>query len=76
MEDDPTLFEVNGRYNNNYFNEMSLLHLARDNGYQDGGDRQGRPGPAAGHRRHERPVDDHHRRRHLGAQEKTISACR
>ncbi len=34
MEDDPTLFEVNGRYNNNYFNEMSLLHLARDNGYQ------------------------------------------
>ncbi len=34
MEDDPVLFEVNARYGGNYFNEMSLLHLARDNGYQ------------------------------------------
>ena len=34
MEDDPVLVDVNNRYGGNYFNEMSLLHLARDNGYQ------------------------------------------
>ncbi len=34
MENDAVLNEVNGRYNGNYFDEMSLLKLARDNGYQ------------------------------------------
>ncbi|MGZ3306750.1 MAG: alkaline phosphatase family protein, partial [Asticcacaulis sp.] len=34
MENDAVLNETNGRYGGNYFNEMSLLRLARDNGYQ------------------------------------------
>lgn len=34
MENDAVLGEVNGRYSGNYFDEMSLLKLARDNGYQ------------------------------------------
>ena len=33
MEDDLVLAEINGRYNNNYLNEVSLLRLARENGY-------------------------------------------
>ena len=33
MEDDPVLVEVNGRYAGNYLNEVSLLRLARENGY-------------------------------------------
>ncbi len=34
MENDPILKETNGLYGNNYFNEMSLLALARQNHYQ------------------------------------------
>ena len=33
MENDLTLKDANARYGGNYLNEMSLLHLARDNGY-------------------------------------------
>ncbi len=33
MENDAVLEEVNARYGGNYFNELSLLKLARDHGY-------------------------------------------
>ena len=34
MEDDPTLMEANARLGGNYLNEVSLLKMARDHGYQ------------------------------------------
>ncbi len=34
MEDDPTLMEANTRLGGNYLNEVSLLKMARDHGYQ------------------------------------------
>ena len=34
MENDLSLKEANRRYDGNYLNEMSLLHLVRDHGYQ------------------------------------------
>ncbi len=34
MEDNPVLNEVNARYGGNYLNEVSLLRLAREHGYQ------------------------------------------
>ncbi len=34
MEDDPVLMEANARFGGNYLNEVSLLKMARDHGYQ------------------------------------------
>ena len=45
MENESTVKEVNALYGGNYLNEMSLLRLARDNGYQTAA--VGKEGPIA-----------------------------